>query len=120
MDLLKRVEQGYFQTLKPEIKWNWTFEEHWNNWIETLIELKVSYECISGIEGLTLNNSIEIKTALEKEISSEGFWVFIYTGHSGEFDLFNYKTEDGAAEIITELQCNPYVTSIFIVDLIDM
>ena len=116
LELLKQAEHQYFNTIKTELKqYLGSFDEYFESWQSRLEELNVSYECISGIEGLNNNITLEITNALEQEVSTTNHWVFIFTGHTGEFDLFN-KTKDEAAELISELKGNPYVTSIFIMD----
>lgn len=79
-----------------------------------MIELDVSYNHVYGSGSLTIS-SLNIKDDLETEVNSEGFWLWMYTGHSNEFSLINFKNKDDADELISDLSVNEYTTSIFIV-----
>ncbi len=114
--LLERAEEQHFKRLKPELIGHLTFDEYWNTFLKSIVELEVSFECISGVHCAVKINSIEIMNDLEtKEVTDNGYWVFVYIGHSGEFDLHNYKTKDEAERKVLDFEENELVTSIFIV-----
>lgn len=116
MDILRIAHHQFFEEFIPEnVKNTYSFTEHFDYVIRSFVTLAVGWRFISGTQGIEFNSKKLISSHfahLERAIVDDGFWLWVYVGDLGQFDLVNFKDAIALDRMYSELSEERSVTAI--------